>query len=138
MTNYKFSKRLLLLGAALTMAFAQSAFAANTVDEDMEHSLAGEAVKLNLDHAMERAFATNPTVSIAKYELDSARASYNAARESRGISITGTHQTQRSGYDDYHQSTTGLWTKGIGNNHANGLTASLPIFTGGRLQGQVE
>ncbi len=138
MTNYKFSKRLLLLGAALTMAFAQSAFAVNTVDEDMEHSLAGEAVKLNLDHAMERAFATNPTVSIAKYELDSARASYNAARESRGISITGTHQTQRSGYDDYHQSTTGLWTKGIGNNHANGLTASLPIFTGGRLQGQVE
>lgn len=138
MTNYKFSKRLLLLGAALTMAFAQSAFAANAVDEDMEHALSGEAVKLNLDHAMERAFATNPTVSIAKYELDSARASYNAARESRGISITGTHQTQRSGYDDYHQSTTGLWTKGIGNNHANGLTASLPIFTGGRLQGQVE
>ncbi len=138
MTNYKLSKRLLLLGAALTMAFAQSAFAANTVDEDVERALSGEAVKLNLDHAMERAFATNPTVSIAKYELDSARASYNAARESRGISITGTHQTQRSGYDDYHQDTTGLWTKGIGNNHSNGLTATLPIFTGGRLQGQVE
>ncbi len=138
MTNYKLSKRLLLLGAALTMAFSQSAFAANTVDEDVEHALSGEAVKLNLDHAMERAFATNPTVSIAKYELDSARASYNAARESRGISITGTHQTQRSGYDDYHQDTTGLWTKGIGNNHSNGLTATLPIFTGGRLQGQVE
>ena len=153
MTNYKFSKRLLLLGAALTMAFAQSAFAANTVDEDMEHSLAGEAVKLNLDHAMERAFATNPTVSIAKYELDSARASYNAARESRGISITGTHQTQRGGYNDdrYTNRLVGLNPidnsfmyqrindgKNITNSHSNGLTASLPIFTGGRLQGQVE
>lgn len=125
MNRNKLTKRFLLLSAALTMALSQSAFA-------------GETVALNLDDAMLRAFQTNPTVSIAQYELDSARASYNAARQSRGISINANHTTQRKGNDDAHQDTTGLWTKGIGNTHANGLTASLPIFTGGKLSGTIK
>lgn len=125
MNRNKLTKRFLLLSAALTMALGQSAFA-------------GETVALNLDDAMLRAFQTNPTVSIAQYELDSARASYNAARQSRGLSITASHTTQRKGNDDAHQDTTGLWTKGIGNTHANGLTASLPIFTGGKLKGTIK
>lgn len=125
MNRNKLTKRFLLLSAALTMALGQSAFA-------------GETVALNLDDAMLRAFQTNPTVSIAKYELDSARASYNAARQSRGISITANHTTQRGGYDDAHEAAPGLWTKGIGNNHANSLSASLPIFTGGKLSGTIK
>lgn len=125
MNRNKLTKRFLLLSAALTMALGQSAFA-------------GETVALNLDDAMLRAFQTNPTVSIAQYELDSARASYNAARQSRGISISANHTTQRGGYDDAHEAAPGLWTKGIGNNHANSLTASLPIFTGGKLSGTIK
>lgn len=125
MNRNKLTKRFLLLSAALTMALGQSAFA-------------GETVALNLDDAMLRAFQTNPTVSIAQYELDSARASYNAARQSRGISISANHTTQRGGYDDAQQAAPGLWTKGIGNNHANSLTASLPIFTGGKLKGTIK
>ncbi|WP_440442902.1 TolC family protein [Phascolarctobacterium succinatutens] len=132
MNRNKLTKRFLLLSAALTMALGQSAFA-------------GETVALNLDDAMLRAFQTNPTVSIAKYELDSARASYNAARQSRGISITASHTTQRGGYDDNivkKTDATGAWTgeywKGIGNSHSNGLTASLPIFTGGKLKGTIK
>lgn len=124
MNRNKLTKRFLLLSAALTMALGQSAFA-------------GETVALNLDDAMLRAFRTNPTVSIAQYELDSARASYNAARQSRGISITASHQTKRYGNDDAVE-VNGNWTKGIGNKHSNGLTASLPIFTGGKLSGQVQ
>lgn len=125
MNRNKLTKRFLLLSAALTMALGQSAFA-------------GETVALNLDDAMLRAFQTNPTVRIAQYELDSARASYNAARQSRGISISANHTTQRGGYDDAHEAAPGLWTKGIGNNHANSLTASLPIFTGGKLSGSIK
>ena len=132
MNRNKLTKRFLLLSAALTMALGQSAFA-------------GETVALNLDDAMLRAFQTNPTVSIAQYELDSARASYNAARQSRGISITASHTTQRGGYDDNivkKTDATGAWTgeywKGIGNSHSNGLTASLPIFTGGKLKGTIK
>ena len=125
MNRNKLTKRFLLLSAALTMALGQSAFA-------------GETVALNLDDAMLRAFQTNPTVSIAQYELDSARAGYNAARQSRGISISANHTTQRGGYDDLHEAAPGLWTKGIGNNHANSLSASLPIFTGGKLKGSIK
>lgn len=132
MNRNKLTKRFLLLSAALTMALGQSAFA-------------GETVALNLDDAMMRAFQTNPTVSIAQYELDSARASYNAARQSRGISITASHTTKRGGYDDNiikKTDATGAWTgeywKNIGNNHSNGLTASLPIFTGGKLSGTIK
>lgn len=125
MNRNKLTKRFLLLSAALTMALSQSAFA-------------GETVALNLDDAMLRAFQTNPTVSIAKYELDSARASYNAARQSRGISISASHTTQRGGYDDLHEAAPSLWTKGIGNNHANSLSAFLPIFTGGKLSGTIK
>lgn len=132
MNRNKLTKRFLLLSAALTMALGQSAFA-------------GETVALNLDDAMLRAFQTNPTVSIAQYELDSARASYNAARQSRGISISANHTTQRGGYDDNivkKTDATGAWTgeywKGIGNSHSNGLTASLPIFTGGKLKGNIK
>lgn len=121
MNRNKLTKRFLLLSAALTMALGQSAFA-------------GETVALNLDDAMLRAFQTNPTVSIAQYELDSARASYNAARQSRGISISANHTTQRGCYDDAQQAA----PKGIGNNHANSLSASLPIFTGGKLSGTIK
>lgn len=132
MNRNKLTKRFLLLSAALTMALGQSAFA-------------GETVALNLDDAMLRAFQTNPTVSIAQYELDSARASYNAARQSRGISISANHTTHRGGYDDNiikKTDATGAWSgeywKNIGNTHSNGLTASLPIFTGGKLSGSIK
>lgn len=129
MSTHKLSKRFLILSAALTLALSQGAFA-------------GETVQLNLDDAMQRAFQTNPTISISKYELDSARANYNAARQSRGISITASHQTQRSGYNDAREvrladGSGAYWTKSIGNNHSNALTASLPIFTGGKLEGQI-
>lgn len=130
MSTHKLSKRFLILSAALTLALSQGAFA-------------GETVQLNLDDAMQRAFQTNPTISISKYELDSARANYNAARQSRGISITASHQTQRSGYNDAREvrladGSGAYWTKSIGNNHSNALTASLPIFTGGKLEGQID
>ena len=131
MTRHKLSKRLLLLSAALTMFMSQSAFA-------------GEVVELNLEDAMQRAFNTNPAITIAGYERDSARASYNAARNSRWISIEGKHVTNRSGKDDNikKMNASGAWTgeyyKAIGNSHSNTLTASMPIYTGGKLSGTIK
>ncbi|MGM9583165.1 MAG: TolC family protein [Phascolarctobacterium sp.] len=129
MTRHKLSKRLLLLSAAVTMLLSQSAFA-------------GETMELNLQDAMERAFHTNPAITIAGYERDSARANYNAVRNSRWITIEGKHVTQRSGYDDNiikKTDATGAWTgeyyKAIGNSHSNTLTATMPIYTGGKLSG---
>ena len=130
MTRHKLNKRLLVLSAALTMLMSQSVFA-------------GETVELNLQQAMERAFNTNPAITIAGYERDSARASYNAARSSRWITISGTHETNRGGYDDYHPvkdqitGAVGL-SKEIGNSHSNKLTASMPLYTGGKLSGSIK
>lgn len=124
MTRNIFNKRFLVLSAAITMLMSQSAFA-------------GETVELNLQDAMERAFNTNPAITIAGYERDSARANYNAARQSRGISISGTHRTNRSGYDDNHW-LNGRFSKEIGNTHANGLSASMPLYTGGKLSGTIK
>lgn len=139
MTRHKFSKRFLVLSAALTMLMSQSAFA-------------GEVVELNLEDAMQRAFNTNPAITIAGYERDSARASYNAARSSKWISISGSHTTQRGGSND--NVTTGnswIWdgtahkqvawantSKQIGNQHSNTVSASMPIYTGGKLSGTIK
>ncbi|MEE1194080.1 MAG: TolC family protein [Phascolarctobacterium sp.] len=131
MTRHKFSKRLLLLSAALTVFISQSA-------------LAGETVELNLEDAMQRAFNTNPAITIAGYERDSARASYNAARSSRWITIEGKHVTNRSGKDDNIKKTnangdwTGEYYKAIGNQHSNTVSASMPIYTGGKLSGTIK
>ena len=137
MTRHKFSKRLLLLSAALTMLMSQSAFA-------------GEVVELNLEEAMQRAFNTNPAITIAGYERDSARATYNAARSSKWITIEGSHVTKRGGNDDdtfvKMDPATGHSVlipaenkgKGIGNTHSNTLTASMPIYTGGKLSGTIK
>lgn len=138
MTRHKFSKRLLLLSAALTMFMSQSA-------------LAGETVELNLEDAMQRAFNTNPAITIAGYERDSARASYNAARNSRWITISGNHTTRRSGYDDDQLSAInkvignqivvdGFQNVGkkIHNAHTNSLTATLPIYNGGKISGAIK
>lgn len=138
MTRHKFSKRFLVLGAALTMLMSQSAFA-------------GEVVELNLEDAMQRAFNTNPAITIAGYERDSARASYNAARNSRWITISGNHTTRRSGYDDDQLSAInkvignqivvdGFQNVGkkIHNAHTNSLTATLPIYNGGKISGAIK
>lgn len=132
MSRHKLSKRLLTLSVAVSLLLCQSAFA-------------DEAVELNLQDAMERAFNTNPAITIAGYERDSARANYNAARQSRGIIISASHNTQRGGYDDNVVRKTkpdGSWTgeyyKAIGNTHSNSLKASIPIYTGGKLSGTVK
>lgn len=119
-----------LAAAAAALALTQSAFA--------------ESLELSLQDAMQRAFDTNPSITMAAYARDSARASYNAARESFGISISAQHQTQRGGYDDNvvprYDAVGNIigYYKGIGNSHANTISASLPIWTGGQLEGTAQ
>lgn len=98
--------------------------------------LAAEPVTLTIEDAIYRAFATNPAVKIAGYERDAARAEMNAARLERGITITGRHSSTRSGYN-HDQEIGGVWTKNYRTNHSNTVTASLPIYTGGALSGNL-
>lgn len=143
MNRYKLSKRFLALSAAMALLFSQAAFA---------EEAAPQVVELNLQQAMEKAFNTNPAIKISGYEKDSARANLNAARQSRGITITGQHSTTRGGYDDNRTSMTLVGVdnnhkfiyenvnigKGISNNHSNTISASIPIYTGGKLSGTID
>lgn len=126
MFSYKKAKNVLALTAALTVLCSQSVFAAT--------------LELDLDETIQRALLTNPNVKIAEYNRKAAKADYSAAKSARGISISLNHDSGRGGYADYawrNISGSSEWTKGIGNSHSNSITASLPIFTGGELQGQI-
>lgn len=125
MSRNKLSRRLLMLSAALTLAMSQTAFA-------------GETVELNLQEAMERAFNTNPAISIAGYNVQSAKAGLDAARSSHLLSITANHQSQRKGYDekDYKYNPLIGETR-ISESYGNSITATLPIYTGGKIRGTV-
>lgn len=124
MFSYKKAKNVLALTAALSVLCSQSVFAAT--------------LELDLEETIQRALLTNPSVKIAEYNRKAAKADYSAAKSARGISISLSHSTGRNGYADpqYNQQLN-IWTKGIGNSHSNSITASLPIFTGGELQGQI-
>ncbi len=123
MFSYKKAKNVLALTAALSVLCSQSVFAAT--------------LELDLDETIQRALLTNPNVKIAEYNRKAAKADYSAAKSSRGISISLNHSTGRGGYAD-NQFFEGVNIgKQIGNSHNNSVTATLPIFTGGELQGQI-
>ena len=125
MFSYKKAKNVLALTAALSVLCSQSVFAAT--------------LELDLEETIQRALLTNPSVKIAEYNRKAAKADYSAAKGARGISISLSHDSGRGGYADYAMRSvnggTKILTKGIGN--SNSITASLPIFTGGELQGQI-
>ena len=127
MLSYKKAKNVLALTAALSVLCSQSVFAAT--------------LELDLEETIQRALLTNPSVKIAEYNRKAAKADYSAAKGARGISISLSHDSGRGGYADYAKRSinggTEIWTKGIGNSHSNSISASLPIFTGGELQGQI-
>lgn len=131
MFSYKKAKNVLALTAALSVLCSQSVFAAT--------------LELDLEETIQRALLTNPNVKIAEYNRKAAKADYSAAKGARGISISLNHSTGRGGYADNRSYviTDNMgrqiprYDKSIGNSHSNSITASLPIFTGGELQGQI-
>lgn len=128
MFSYKKAKNVLALTAALSVLCSQSVFAAT--------------LELDLEETIQRALLTNPSVKIAEYNRKAAKADYSAAKSARGISISLNHESGRGGYADNHilRDAAGRILsndKQIGNTHSNSITASLPIFTGGELQGQI-
>lgn len=131
MFSYKKAKNVLALTAALSVLCSQSVFAAT--------------LELDLEETIQRALLTNPSVKIAESQRKEAKADYSAAKSARGISISLNHDSGRGGYADNRRYviTDNMgrqiprYDKSIGNSHSNSITASLPLFTGGELQGQI-
>lgn len=131
MFSYKKAKNVLALTAALSVLCSQSVFAAT--------------LELDLEETIQRALLTNPDIKIAESQRKEAKADYSAAKSSRGISISLNHDSGRGGYADNRRyvvtdnmgNQITRYDKSIGNTHSNSITASLPIFTGGELQGTI-
>lgn len=131
MFSYKKAKNVLALTATLSVLCSQSVFAAT--------------LELDLEETIQRALLTNPSVKIAESQRKEAKADYSAAKSARGISISLNHDSGRGGYADNRRYviTDNMgrqiprYDKSIGNSHSNSITASLPLFTGGELQGQI-
>ncbi len=98
-----------------------------------------DPVKLTIDDAIYKAFATNPAVKQAGYELSAARASMNAARMARGITITGSLNWDKNGTtaDRYSFSGVDAYSQTYGRSRTEGITASIPIYTGGEYRGNL-
>ena len=143
MSKNKLSKRFLVLSAAITMMLCQSAFAA---EEQVKAEAAAEAnapvMQMNMQEAMVRAFATNPAIKIADFDKDAARASLNAARAGRGITIKANASASRGGYEEawfVNIGNKGMYgEKRHGNTYSNSITASMPLYTGGALSGAIK
>jgi len=96
-------------------------------------------VQLTIQDAIYRAFATNPAVKMAGYNLNAARASMNAVRMSRGITITGSLNWDKNGTtaDKYSFTTPDSYSQTYGRTRTQGITATLPIYTGGEYRGKL-
>ena len=111
----KKTARTALLSALLTVLLVPGAFAQETLSIDLQT-------------AIDKAFATHADIKKAEYSLDAARADYNAARESFGPRVTFSHQSTRGGYWD-EQMITGIgYSKNLRTSHTNGFNLSVPIF----------
>lgn len=121
MTMKKNAARTALLSTLFAVLLAPGAFAR-------------EAMPIDLQTAISKAFASHADIKKAEYSLDAARADYNAARENFGPRVSLSHSTSRGGYwDDRMNITTGQYSKQIGNSYSSGLNLSVPIYNGSLL-----
>lgn len=121
MLKYKKSRQVLLTAIVLGLMSAQTAFAA--------------AVEINLDKAIEMALKTNPTVKISEAESSVAKAQENEAKASRWLTVDYTSKIARGGY--YNAIVNSSQT-GPEDNFSNAFSASIPLYTGGKLSGTIE
>lgn len=88
-----------------------------------------DTVNLDLGKAVRMALDNNSSVKISAAELDAAKAELDQAKGSRWGSIDFTHTSGRT--ENYRK-------QSIGNEHTNDINITVPIYTGGRLEGQIE
>lgn len=115
-----YSQRSMLLGLALLM-FCQSASAAS--------------VELSLNDSIALAFKNNPVVQIAEANKDKSTWAVRAAQAGKGITIDYTHSDMRSSAPP--TGTGSLAAVSPYNYFSNKISASIPLYTGGRLESAI-
>ncbi|MCH3914309.1 MAG: TolC family protein [Acidaminococcaceae bacterium] len=121
--KYHITKNAILGAVILSTLSLQSVYAAATP----------ATVDLNLEKAVHMALVNNSGVKIAKTELAAAKAQKDQAKGARWGSLSATHYSGR--YEKYQSSTV---LDNPANTHTNSVSLALPIYTGGKLEGNIE
>jgi len=105
-----------------------------------------DTVNLDLGKAVRMALDNNSSVKISAAELDAAKAELDQAKGSRWGSIDFSHYSGRSenyqaSVPVYDAASKAIGTRGVhvaNNSHTNTVNITVPIYTGGRLEGAID
>lgn len=122
--KYHITKNAILGAVVLSALSLQSVCAAATP----------ATVDLNLEKAVHMALVNNSGVKIAKTQLAAAQAQKDQAKGARWGSLSASHYSGR--YEKYQNST--VLDNTVANTHTNSVSLALPIYTGGKLEGNIE
>ncbi len=95
-------------------------------------------VNLDLGKTVRMALDNNSSIKISAAELDAAKAEKDQALGARWGSIDFSHYSGRTERYQIAGSNTSYGTKNPGNSHTNTVSITVPIFTGGRLEGAIK
>lgn len=92
---------------------------------------AEEAVNLTLDNSVQMALQNNRTIKQSAYDTDSARWALKQAKGAKGLSVSWQTKAYAVGGDTYD-------AQGRDSDYANVVEASIPLYTGGRLENNIK
>lgn len=93
---------------------------------------------LTLDDSISLAFKNNQTLQIAEINLDKARWGIDQATGSKGFNVSFNHMDERSNQNPYPSLADPMFVVPIYNMHTDQLSVSLPLYTGGKLEGAID
>lgn len=133
--KYHITKKTILSAIILSALSLQTVFAAKQTITVVRPAAptAPATVDLNLEKAVHLALTNNSGVKISKAELAAAQAQKDQAKGARWGSFSATHYSGR--YEKYQIAST---VDGVGNTHTNAVSMSLPIYSGGKLEANID
>lgn len=121
MTKYTWKKRLTAMVLGGLFALSSSV------------TMAANAVELTLDESIELALSNNKSIKISESDNESTKWALREAQGAKNFSIDLSHTDVRVGGNKYSNSALNQ----AGNSFGNTVAATIPIYTGGRLESAV-
>lgn len=99
-----------------------------------------KTVNLDLNQVVEMALRNDPSIKISEATVEQYKEAKTAAKAAQLLTISATSVAQRSGYTDstHYSSSLADGSKYIQNGFSNTVTASIPIYSGGKIDGNIE
>ncbi len=100
----------------------------------LSHSVFAAPVELTLDDSIALALKNNYDIKYAKASREKSYWAWKEAQKNKGVSVTYTHTDERYNTPPTSYSSTYTYT----NDFDNQLALTLPIYSGGKLESQIE